>query len=196
MIILKTFVCVVILITSIYFLVTNIKIPRRAKGMASESIPTSINDLDYEEGEYISFRLLSGGTPKVWDFELSNKLVIIGRSTDAFKGARAIEGDRTFSREHLGIYQDKRGRVHFNPIKGDANPVFVSTNGGPYREETGSFILEPGNYKFKMGSTEFEVFFNSSYEKASPGNIKTVIKSKTRICNVPGRTKIINRSQV
>lgn len=196
MIILKIFACVVVLITSIYFLVTNIKIPRRAKakGMASESIPTSINDLDYEEGEYISFRLLSGDQPRVWDFKLSNKLVIIGRSSDAFKGAREIEGDRTFSREHLGIYQDKRGRVHFNAIKGDANPVFVSTRGGSYKEETGSFVLEPGNYKFKMGSTEFEVFFRLASEKTSSEDIKTVIKAKTRVCNVPGRTKIFNRS--
>lgn len=193
MIVLKIFACVVVILTSIYFLVTNIKIPRRTKIMASESISTSTNDFDYEEDEYISFKLLSGGQARVWDFKLSDKLFIVGRSTAAFQGVRAIEEDRTFSREHIGVYQDKHGCVHFNVIKGDANPVFVSTSGGPYKEETGSFVLEPGNYKLKMGSTEFEVFFRTPYpyEKAS---VKTEIRAKTRVFNVPGRTKIMNRS--
>lgn len=197
MIILKTFVCVVILITSIYFLVTNIKIPtRRARAnvMPPESIETSIDDSNHEEDEYISFRLLSGGQSKVWDFKLSNKLVIIGRSTDVFKGDIEIGRDRTFSREHLGIYKDKSGRVHFNAIKGDVNPVFVSTSGGPYKEETGSFVLEPGTYKFKMGSSEFEVYFRSPYEEKASESIKTLIRTKTKAYNVSGRTRIMNRS--
>ncbi|MDO4485541.1 MAG: hypothetical protein Q4C46_02990 [Bacillota bacterium] len=193
MTILKIFACVMILLTSIYLLATNLKLTRRSPNESSGILSTFTCDEDDEYDDYISFRLLSGNQPKVWEFKMSDKLLIIGRNSEKFKGEKSIQDDRTFSREHLGVYRDKRGRVHFNAIKGDINPVFVSTNGSSFKEETGSFILEPGTHRLRMGHSVFEIFFGNSYEMPPSERIKKERNTHSQFKNAGSGTIIINR---
>lgn len=141
-----------------------------------------------EKKKYISFRLIGVKMPRIWEFELTPKVTIIGRGTEKFKNDKSIREDRAFSREHLAFFRDKDGVVHFMAIKGERNPVYVFEKdcGGEVRTkiENGNFYLEPNKaHRIRMGNTEMEVFYKgvpvSKFERNNH-------KNGTQVYETPG----------
>lgn len=176
MTIIKAFICILAIVTIGYLLIKHEKnqdiMPKQSREIPGTIAP----NVENVKKDYISFCLMSGANPKVWEFELTDKLTIIGRSIDSFKDEMSIQKDLTFSREHLGVVKDKNGIVRFTALKGQENPIIVLDKANKSRVEAGHFVLNPGTHTIRMGNTVFEIFFRGE-------SIPEVISnSETRVC--------------
>lgn len=169
MTIVKIFLIVIIIVATIYLIVTHER--RKSKGKASsigKTIEIPIENVEPVE-PYILFRLNEPTNPNIWEFPLDNKMRIIGRATDEFEGNDSIQSDRTMSREHLGFWMKKGGSVEFITIKGSKNPVYIKSN-NKWISETGRFRLEKNKTNvIRIGRTEFEVYF----QEKPPSGLKS-----------------------
>lgn len=204
MLILKIFVSVIAIILLVYIFFNYLKKGDKKVNheYSARELETIENLAEYEteRREYISFRLLGGKVPKVWEFELTPRITIIGRGTEKFQNEKSIQGDRAFSREHLSFYKDRDGVVHFTAIKGERNPVYILEKDygevAIARTEKGSFYLEPDRaHVILMGNTKMEVFYRGSSVIASSDRRSNHKKAAdgTRVYEIPGHDRGKNK---
>jgi uncharacterized protein YpmB len=170
MIIVKIFLIIIVVVTTIYLIVTYERDKSKERASPIEkTVEIPLGNVEPVD-PYIVFRLNEPTNSSIWEFPLSHKMKIIGRATDEFEGNDSIQ------RDHLGFWINKDGTAEFITIKGSKNPIYVKSN-NKWISETNRFRLEKNKTNvIRIGRTEFEVYF----QEKPPSGLKSNEK-RTRI---------------